>query len=174
MPIEIIPKVQSKKLSLPQIILIAALVLAVICVAAYFYFGYASDKADAETGKVQRSITNLENENRELENMLLAYAGKINDFKTRLSIHEKTENIFSFIEEKCHPQVSFSSFDFNDQKVEVLVLGKAESFVALEQQALIFKSASLVKNVNLSQVSLGSDGAISFSFIIALDPQIFK
>lgn len=174
MPIEIIPKVKTKKLSLSQIVLIVVLVLMAICAAAYFYLGYASDKAASETGKIQKSITDLENENRELENTLLAYEGKINSFKTFIGKHEKTENIFAFIEKKCHPQVSFSLFEFNNQKVEISISGKAKSLVALEQQTLIFKAENFVKNVNLSQVSLGSDGAVSFSFILALDPQIFQ
>ena len=111
-------------------------------------------------------------EEKELENNLLAKEKRINDFKGLLSKHKKVINVFNFLQEKTHPQASFSSFQL-DSKGQISLSGSTKSFENLGQQLLALKGESLLDDVTLSEVSMGQEG-ITFSLRLLLNPEIFK
>ena len=54
------------------------------------------------------------------------------------------------------------------------ISGEAENFVVLNQQLLIFQTDPKISNTSLSQVSLGREGKVGFTFTLTLSPEIFK
>lgn len=174
MAIEVIPKPKTRKITWSTGLLMFCLVvfLGLGGSLLYFYFSIKNFQQEIEinAGKIRA----LETSNKPLREELLAYEQKINNFATLLSGHKKIENIFAFLEEKCHPQVRFKTFDWNSKSAELLVSAQAETFVALEQQIIILRAESLITKLSLSGLSLSKEGEINFSLRLTFDPQILK
>jgi len=99
---------------------------------------------------------------------------KIDDFGELLQKHKTPLNIFNFLEKICLPTVWFSDFNLTSENGEVTVSGYTDSFVTLEQQILVLKQDLLVKNLNISGVSIGEEGKVNFTFLLTFAPQIFR
>ncbi|MCJ7829541.1 hypothetical protein MUP50_00425 [Patescibacteria group bacterium] len=174
MAIEITPK--------PKIrILISKIIFGGICVvllvgflASYFYFEIKIKKISQEIQEKDLIATPLENSIKEKEKELLPLEQKIADFAKLLSEHKKPLSIFEFFERICLPTVWFSSFDFTPGERKVIVSGKTDSFTTLEQQYLVLKQEPILKNINLSGISIDEEGGVNFSFLLTFDPQLFK
>jgi len=173
MAIEITPKTQIRKIIWPIIFLIICIVLLLILFISYFYFSESSKKIFQDIQEKERALLKTPSE-RLLEKELLAYESKISTFGRLLSGHQETLNVFSFLEQVCHPKVWFNKFDFNSSSKTVDVSGEAENFIALGQQLLILKEAELLKKVNLSGISIGEEGGVDFSLQLTFESQIFK
>ena len=173
MPIEIISKPEVKRNPLSIILLIVFLIVALSLSGTYFYFSTVSKELDASVKKLQEKLVKTPEE-KALEEQLVAYETKINDFAEVLSKHKRTPGALEFLEQNCHPDIWFSSFDFTSTDNKVLVSGQAKTFAALEQQLGIFKKNDKLKEVNLSGISISKEGDVSFSFQLTLDSQIFK
>jgi len=173
MTIEIIPKQKSKK----TYWVLAALIICVVLIlgfgATYLYFTIAANKISKNIANLEESIR-IKPDEKILQDGLIIIEDKINIFGNLLSNHDKTANILAFIEQRCHPGVWITSFSFNEAKMEVKIAGRAQSFVALEQQLTIFKQEKQLKKINLSEVSMSDKGDVSFGFLLTVDPQILK
>lgn len=174
MAIEII---QKPKASIPlwvKILLGSAIALLLIAVGIYFFLDYTSKKITQNINDTQEEINNLMAINREIENRVLTYEKKIGDFSSLIVNHQKPLNIFSFLEQKTHPQINFTIFNFDASKTSVSVEGKASTFTALGQQLLILKKEPILKNITLSGLSISESGEIKFSLQLVFDAQIVK
>ena len=173
MAIEITPKTQIRKIVWPIIFLIICMVLLLVLFTSYFYFNESSKEISQDIQNKERALIKTSSE-RLLEKELFAYESKINTFGRLLSVHQKTLNVFSFLEQVSHPKVWFNKFDFNSSSKTVNVSGEAKDFIALGQQLLTLKEAELLKKVNLSGISISKEGGVDFSLQLTFKPQIFK
>lgn len=174
MAIEIIQKSKTKIPLWGKIFFGVSLVLALAAAGAYFYMNYSSQKTLQQIAETQGKIKSLVDANRDMENRVLTYQKKINDFGILLSAHQDTLNVFSFLEEKTHPEIQLTGFDFDASKMSLALKGEAKSFVALGQQILILKGENILKNITLSEIKLGEGGKVSFSLQLVFDSQIVK
>ncbi|MEA3344598.1 MAG: hypothetical protein U9Q16_02880 [Patescibacteria group bacterium] len=173
MAIEITPRREIKAPLWAIILLAFSLILFIALLASYFYFLQASVKLEKEienSNVPEASSKSIEEETIKLS----LYKEKINDFKVLISQHKDAEKVFGFFQETIHPDVWFNDFNFDSRGNTVGVSGRAESFVALEHQLIIFKEDEIVKSVNISDVSIDEKGGVSFSLSFAFDNQIFK
>jgi len=172
MAIEIVPR---PKIKIPRWVFIALAIFVISLLGltiSYFYFDKSSEELSQEIQEKEKALIKTPLE-RALEEDILSKEKKISSFSNLILVHRKSFNIFNFLEKVCHPQVSFSEFDFTSQKELIEVEGQATSFVVLGQQILILKKEESIKKINLSEVSIGKEGEIEFSLQLTLGPQSF-
>ena len=173
MAIEITPTQKIKTPVWTIIILLISGVALMALGASYLYLYTTSNKISKEIEEKKQALIDTPAEKALAENFLFLEK-KINNFGNLLSQHQKTFNVFGFLEKICHPQVEFSDFTFNSKDGTVLIKGLAENFVVLGQQILIFKAQQGLKKINFSEISMGEKGKVTFSLQLTVDPQIFK
>ncbi len=173
MAIEIAKKPKLKGPLWLYILMMAGIVLALGLAGTYFYFFKVGKDISQQIEGIDQALKKTPEE-KELENTLLSREKKIEDFQELLSKHKKVLNVFNFLQEKTHPQVWFSEFDFSGKEKTVSLFGTANSFTTVGQQILIFREEEFLKNVKLSELSMGEEGDIGFSLQLTFDPQIFE
>lgn len=174
MALEIEKKEKTYKISPDIIVLIFLLFLFLVFLGSYFYFLFLETKIKKEISVVESNIENTQKKIEPLEKEAKKYQEKINNLKFLLDFHRLPLKVFEFLEKNTHPQVWFSSLDFNLEKNSLKIPGNAQSFEVLAQQILIFKNSEFVKNINLSKVNLGKEGGVSFDLELTIDPKIYK
>ncbi len=174
MAIEITPK-QKIKIPIWVIIIgILCVILVLAFLASYFYL-YRSVKRMSQEIEEKNLVTlPLEKAIGKKEGEIFPISQKIDDFNELLSGHKKPLKIFEFLERTSLPNVLFSTFDFTFEKGELTISGQTDNFVTIEQQVLILKQEPLVKNLNLSGLSMSEEGGINFTLSLTFDSQIFK
>jgi len=189
MPIELIPKPETEKkpFDLTKFLLYLAIIILVGSVGLYFLFDFGlirnSSKVLAEL-ETQLSLQ-MTDEAKEHEAKLIEWRQKIEDFRILLDLHQNPSKVFSLLEKLSHPRVWFTDFslNFGTQKTEegsevgqfqLQLQGVAESFRVLGEQLLVFKNDENIKEIKLSNVSLGEKGNVKFQFEITFNPEIFK
>lgn len=173
--VEIIPKPISKIPSWLNIVLYFSITILVVIIFSCFILNYFIKKSEATFQDLEKALTKEKTSSEiALEKEILGYQKKIEDADYLLKGHIANANLFKFLEEICHPKVWFSDFNYDSSAAQVEISGETENFQTLGQQLLILKSHPFVKNLNLSGVSIGKEGKISFIFSLFLDSQIFK
>ena len=86
--------------------------------------------------------------------------------------HAALSQIFKFLSANTLSDARFSSFSFQDGKVEMN--GTAKSYFVLAQQSLIFEKSRLIKEVGLSNFSLSSEGFVNFSLRFEATPELIS
>ena len=179
MAIEISPKTKTKKLSLLGVLFYSGLVLLLAFLISYFVLSFYQKRMNDELSSIKKSLQETSEEKALEEEIFgsektIGYQQKIKDFGVLLAAHRLPVNFFNFLEENMHPKVWFSDFDLDLDKNLVSMSGVADSFEILGQQALIFEEQEVVKNINLSKVSLAKDGKVEFDLQLTIDPKVFK
>jgi hypothetical protein len=173
--VEIIPR---KAALLPlwlKILFYILIVLLLTAVLSYFILGHFQKKSLAALQNLEDTIAEEKTPQKiALEKEILSYQKKINDFALVLDHHLLPSNFFRFLEKTSHPRIWFSKINLSPGESLAIVSGRAETFPVLGQQLQILKSESLVKNVTLSKISLGSKGEIEFTLTLSFDPKFFK
>jgi len=172
--VEIIPK-PIKRIPLWQNILFYfSITILIASVAIYFILGNFLKKSSAELANLENEVSKGKTvDEQNLENRILGYQKKIEDFSRLIKNYQQASSILNFIQESAHPKVWFSLVDFDINENSAAIEGKVDNFQILGQQFLIFKTNPLVKKINLSNVLIGKDGVIEFSLKFLLDPQLF-
>ncbi len=174
MAIEITPK---QKIKIPIWVIIIGVFCVILVLAfltSYFYLYWSVKRMSQEIEERNLATFPLEKAIREKKGEISPIKQKIDDFNELLSGHKKPLKIFEFLERVSLPNVWFSTFSFTFEKGELSVSGETDSFITIEQQFLILKQEPLVKDLNLSGLSMSGEGEISFTFLLTFDSQIFK
>ncbi|MCH8741423.1 PilN domain-containing protein [Patescibacteria group bacterium] len=173
MAIDIIPKPPEEEPIWLNILFYISIGFLISVILIYFLLGHLQRNSEEILEGIEISLQVAQtSEERELENSVLQYKRKIDDFAIIFSQHKTNSGVFPFFEEITHPEIQFSSFQL--AKPSVTLSGTAENFVALAQQLSIFQKNPKVSTVNLSQISSGEDGNVGFIFTLTLLPEIFE
>lgn len=175
MPIEIIPK-KAPKLPLGlNILFYFSIVLVLVSFSGFFILNHLEKKSADNLQNLEEVLAKKKTpKETALEEEILKYQKKINNFSILINLHQSPLNSFSVLERTSHPKVQFTNFSLNSEEFEIVLSGKTESFQTLGQQVLIFKNENLIKDVNLSKLSIGKEGGAEFTLSLSLDPEIFK
>ena len=176
MAIEIIPKEEIKPVPWQRILFYFFIFLLLISIAGYFALDYYFlKKAQQELQTLEMKIAEAKTPQQiALEKEILDYQEKIEDFASLFLAHKKSSNFFNFLEKITHPKIFFSELNLNTTGSQVNLSGQAESFQVLGEQLLIFRNTKSIQNVNLSEVKIGKEGEIGFTFNLSLNPGLFK
>jgi len=114
-------------------------------------------------------------------------SSKIKIAKDLVSRHRFVSHIFDLLERLTMEEVRFSSFDFNYNTIlavqpseenyfemKIILKGEAKSYMAVAQQAELFKNDSEVKYASFSNFILMSNGDVSFDLNLMLNPSILS
>lgn len=173
--IEIIPKPEKEPARWPKILFYLSLALLIGAILGYFVLDYFEKRASLTLEDLEERLQELStSEEKVLEEEVLLYQKQINDFSTLLEEHKIASNSFEFLEKITHPRLWFNDFSLNLETYQMTVIGSAPDFPTLGQQLIIFQKEKSIKEVNLTDISLGEEGKVSFGFDLSLDPQIFK
>jgi len=171
----IIPKPIKKPSKLYQLspYIVLGLVAAVILVyAALLYF---ENQASTALQDLQEQIAQVgTGDEKTIEAQVLLDKQKIDDFSEIFANHQRASNFFKFLEENCHPNVWFGKLELNTQDDQATLSGEAAGFETLGQQIVIFQNQKLIKNVELSDFAVGTNGRVNFTLSLSLDPAIFN
>ncbi len=175
MAIEIIPKKVKAKLPVVNILFYLSLILLIISVLGYFILGYFQKNSARTLQNIENIISQKETpEVKALEKRIFGYQKKIEIVDSLLTSHQLSRNFFSFLENLSYPKIFFSKLNLDVGKLQASISGQAESFESLGQQLSIFRRGEFVKDVNLTEVSIGKEGEIKFSIELSFDSQMFK
>lgn len=174
MVIEIIPKEKAKPLRWQDVLFYISLFLLLVSIISYFALDYFIKGADQRLKELEAKLTEIKSPQQiALEEEVLDYKEKIEDFALLFNAHQKSSNFFDFLEKNTHPKVFFSELNLNTRGNRVSLSGRAENFQTLGQQLLIFQNSEYIQNLNLSGVRIGKEGEIKFNFDFSLTPRLF-
>ena len=173
--VNLIPK-PIKKISKNQQILLYFLVFSIVFLTtAYVFLISLEKKAQANLEAIEQQIsTQKTTEMTSLESTIKAYKREVDEFAPYLGGHVLITKFFDFLEENTHPRIYFSQMNLDSSSASVSLSGKADSFLSLGQQLMIFNNSPIVKSVSLSGISLSEEGNILFNLGLSLDSNIFK
>lgn len=173
--VEIIPKKPTRQFSWVNMLFYFSLILLFFVILSIFILNNFQKRASLILQDLDKKYTEIRTPERiNLESELIKSQKKIDDFAFLLLKYKLSSKLFNFLERITHPKVYFSSFSFNAEENKLKMGGKTESFETLGQQFLIFKRENLIKEINLSGITIGEEGKIEFSFDLYLSPEIFK
>ena len=175
--VEIIPKPVAKRPLWQEILFYLGIILIVLTIGGYFGLGYLQEKTSRNIENLKDQISRVKtDEERELKEKLFEKEGKIKDFSILLNGHQVSSSLFPFLGKICHPKVQFLSLDFSKSEKDYLVQipAQAESYEVLHQQILIFRDEKLIKDAEVSGISIGKEGRVNFDLNLSLDPSIFE
>jgi len=173
--VEIIPKPKAKTPPWFNILFYFSISLLIIAILSFFILNQLQKKATFNLQNLDELLKNTKTQERiNLEKELINYQKKTDDFSYLVKNHNLTSKLFDFLENITHPAVYFSSLSFSSENGIVVLRGGTENFQTLGQQLSIFKTEPLIKEVNLSEVSIGREGKINFTFTLSLLSEIFK
>lgn len=173
--VEIIPKPVKKAPLWQTILFYFSIAVLIITIVVYFVLGNFLKKSSANLVALEDELKKGKTvEEKSLEDKVLGYQKKIDDFSKLIKDRQQTSEIFDFIQEFSHPKIWFYAVELDHNRNQVSIGGNVENFEILGQQFLIFKNSPLVKNISLVNVVIRSDGKIDFSLKLVFDPQIFN
>ena len=176
MAIEIVPKAEIKPVPWQNLLLYFFIFLFLVSVISYLALDYYFiKKAEQKLQELEMKIAEAKTPQQiALEEEILDYREKIEDFSSLLLNHKKNSNFFNSFEKIIHPRIFFSELDLNTKLNQVKLSGRAESFRVLGEQLLIFREAEFIENLSLSNLGIGEEGEIKFTFNLQFDPNLFK
>jgi hypothetical protein len=173
--VEIIPKTEVKMPAWQNISLYLSFGLLLMAVLAYFILNIYLDRAETTSKNLEETLAKEKTaEEIALEEEVLDYQRKIEDFSKLIGRHLFPSKFFEFIEKNSHPQVWFSKLDLNPKEGEVNLTGETDNFVVLYQQLQTFRANPLVRNLDLVGIAIGKEGRVNFGLNLDLDPSLFK
>ena len=171
MAIEITAKRNVKTPAWSVALLVVVLILIIAGVLCYFYLSNQSKKLN-EKLVVSQSESEIDKNVLEKEKEINLINSKADIFSRIILNHKSVAKIFDFFEKFCLKNVWFSNFDVNRQ--EAKVFGKADNFVSLEQQIILLRKQPVVNSVVLSGAEISKEGGVDFSFIINFNSQVYS
>ncbi|MEK7187818.1 MAG: hypothetical protein AAB691_03155 [Patescibacteria group bacterium] len=105
---------------------------------------------------------------------LISFYSQLDNLSTLLKKQSMPSKSFSWLEENTNVNVQLVSFVFNGTNKTMTLGGQARSIVNLGEQLNRFKSQSLVKSSQLTQLSLDQkSGVWTFSITLTMTPSFF-
>ena len=172
MAIEIIPKAAIRRPAQVNYFYYLSIGLLIVALLSWLLLNQMIKKSRPALEKLEKSLAEQKNSKRDLENEVLGYKAKLENFSRLIDAHKQDSNLFKFIESLTHPNVFFSNFSFSAKDSSVSVSGKSDGFESLGQQLIILNEQPGIKNLQLKKVSLGKEGGVEFELTFNFDPGI--
>ena len=152
-----------------------SLALFLVAGASYFVLDYFVANSSDELAAVETDIRQASSEEEEAqEKEVLKKQELIKNFSKLLAEHRFVSSFFTDLELWCHPRVWFSQIGLSVNDSSVSLSGQTDNFQTLGQQMIVLKNNQLVKNIDLSNISMGTESRINFNLNIVFNPQIFS
>lgn len=173
--VEIIPKKPEEESLLKNVFLFIAGALLLAMIFGYVILVNLEAEALSAIQDLEENISKIGNkEDKEIERRVFNSEAKIKDFNGLQAGRWKSSNFFDNFESLVHPQIWFSSFDFDPAENQVVLAGHTLNFKTLEQQSIFLReSQDVVESFILSELVLGKKGGVDFNLTINFKTKIF-
>lgn len=142
---------------------------------AYVALVYFESRASKTMGKIQDRIAQVGTKDEKvIEAEVLLNKKQIDDFVKLFAGHQRVLNFLKFLEANSHPEIWFNKLTLSVEDSQVVLSGETSNFETLGQQIVVFQNQELVKDVEISDLSVAKNGRAAFTFTISLDSEIFK
>ena len=161
--ISLLPEKKRKLKGPPKalILTVAAICLGIVLLGYLACLGYKfslKSKANALEEQIERTGTE---QDKEVEREILNLQKRMTALKGLISSHAYWSDVFKIIEEQTIPEVQFEGFQ-GDLTGEVNLEGRGDSYTSIAKQLVSFLSSDEIEDVDLSDVSLTTEGGIQF------------
>ena len=171
--VELIPK-EEERSWLQNIFFFVSLGVLAISIVTFFVFKNRAAKTEEAVAVLnQRLVVGPSEEERVLEQEVLAFKKRIEDFAVLASQRKDALPALPFLELSAHPNVVFTSFRLDVSKNTLGLTGATDSFRHLAEQVAIFQDSANIDTLELSKVAL-QGGQVTFALDIAFKEQFFK
>lgn len=173
--VEIIPKKENKLFYSKDIFFYLSLSLLVGAVLAYaLLINFQQNSLTVLNALEQELSRRTTPKEMTLEQEILGYKNKIDDFSSIFAGRKMSSSFFSEMEKLTNPKVWFSGVELNLASLEVGLTGQAESFSALNQQLSAFRGQKGVNEIKLSEIEIEKNGAIGFDLKISFSKELVQ
>lgn len=173
--VEIIPKREERTPPAVNILLVASLLLAAAVAGGFFILKSLQEQKRVSIQKLeQRLLADPSPEQQRLEDEVLGVKQKLGDFKVLADGRRTPLALFSFLETSVHPAVAFTGLTVDLEKNEILLAGETDTFKHLDEQILLLRSKSEIKNLHLTEIELGDQGRVEFSVDLSFPAEFTK
>jgi hypothetical protein len=179
MAIEIIPKPDSKSQEGGNIFFIISLVVLISVVSFYFYLFLTFQKKSEALEAKQYELDQLKAGENFIETEVLTIKEKIDSFSDLFKSHDSVLGFLKFLEKNTHIKVMWKNASFSKtaeeglQSYKLSFSGKADNFITLAQQIIVFKNHPDISSMKLSNISMGERGKVEFGIEIIFNPSLF-
>lgn len=129
--------------------------------------------AKSLTSKLNETVSKIEEINKkrdtDFEGKVVSLERALKTLKILLKDHLYWSNLFLKFEKLVVPQVSFADFSattVKDGSVSLILQGNASSYTYLAKQMVSFSQEKLISNMEVSGITLGTEGGIEFNLNI--------
>ena len=172
---DIIPKPKVKIPEWQNILLYASLITLSIVILLCAVFGYFQNKLSQEIQAKESELLQIGTpEQKILEKEILAYEKKIQNFGILLNSHQYNTNFLKLLENLAHQDTVFTDIFLDASEYKAVITGETKTFKTLGDQLKIFEQEEMLKNVELSNMSMGKEGKVQFTFNLEIEPEIFQ
>lgn len=154
-------------------VLAMVLVVTLACYGLLMFQSYRYEQAiTVLQQKLQSSGTEQQ---RQDEKTVLGYKRKIDDVMDLLRNRTVAMPVLAFVESSTVKDVTFATFHLDSTLKEIRLTGVAQTVqaLALQMQALE-KRTDLIKSISVLDSEVGTDGNVSFTVNMTLEPTIFN
>lgn len=149
------------------ILAVALIMLSLLVYGGLFFYNKSLNN---QLGEFHAQIEEIDKQgDDEFEKEVKFLDSALKSLKTILKNHLYWSSVFSKIEELVVPQVSFSSFKGilkEDDSINLILNGITSGYTYLAKQMVSFNQEELVSGVEVSGISIGTEGGIEFSLDI--------
>jgi len=167
------PEVFKKERSgiLGSVALLLLIVSIVASIGLYFYKGILKGEINNLQSELETAEENID---KKTINEMSAFSKKLELAQSIVNRHKVISNFMATLSSSTVNSVQFMDMSYNstDNKLEVMLKGKANSYATVAlQESVLFQNKNL-KSVKFSNLNLDEDGAVSFDLSVLVDPQI--
>lgn len=175
MAIKIIPQQETPEESRWLSLLLGLAVLFLLFTLVAYLFLLFSLRSTRQTLEEldQELALGLTPEEEALEEEVVGYSQKIEELSLLLASHQETTNLLGILEDSAHPRVFLSKLRLDTKAYKVELEGESESFLALNQQQVLWQQNPFIREVNVARASLAEGGKVSFALSLDLSPETF-
>lgn len=172
---EIIPKQNESRISGATLLFLLA--LAVFLGISFFFFLTRSTEVevDIELRRTREELARGKTpEEKQLERTILRTREKLEDFARVSSNAAHPAPVFRFLEERTHPNVTFTQLNLQPKSFQAALSGSARDFQSLDEQMNVLKERTELISSRLSNIGLGPDGQVAFHLDLVFQSSFLK
>jgi len=173
--VTITPQPPPKRPSQQPLLLYFSLALLIVVVLFYFGLSFLEQRAASDIERLEKEIKAVaDDKDKIMEAEVLAARKRIETFSVLFADHRKPSKFFDFLEQATHPRLQFDNLELKPVLLKAELSGSAPNFVIVGQQIYILQDDPLIREVKITQLSLGPGGKAVFSLELSLAPGMFK
>lgn len=100
----------------------------------------------------------------ELVQQIFSLEQRFKSMQALIQQHAFPSRIFTWLEQRTHPRVSFTTFSFDSPSRKLILAGATDSLTSLNQQIGIFQQDPNIEKVEFGGLAFGKNGGSGITF----------